>query len=215
LSTSKTSINLRARVNITNPTEYSALIPYLNIHISNNGSVLGDATLRNISVGPGNNTNLLVLATWDPSTFGGENGTEIGRELLSQYISGFNTTLIFQTHNGSIPFQPEIGSTLSKFAIEIPTPRLSTPTGDDGAGGDQEPHFIEDSTFHFSSSTATFTLVSPLKYSTIYIDSINATALYNHTEPIGIINYDTFQSSSRIESVSEATSRLVTGLRWL
>jgi hypothetical protein len=191
LSTSNTSINLQARVNVTNPTEYSALIPYLNIHISNNGSVIGDVTLQNLSVIPGNNTNLLVLATWDPSTFGCENGTKIGRELLSQYISGFNTTLTFQTHNGSIPFRPDLGSALSKFSIEIPTPRLSTPaTGDDGDGDDHKPHFIEDATFHLFSSTATFTLVSPLKYSTIYIDSIDATALYNHTEPVGTINYD-------------------------
>jgi len=164
----------------------------MNIHILNNGSVIGDATLQNISVVRGNNTNLLVQATWDPTTFGGENGTKIGRELLSQYISGFNTTLTFQTHNGSIPFRPDIGTALSKFAIEIPTPKLSDPTPGEGDGsdGNHNPHFIEDATFHLFSSTATFTLISPLKYSTIFVDSINATALYNHTEPVGAINYD-------------------------
>ncbi len=193
MSTSKTSLNLEARVNFTNPTEYTAQIPYINIHILNNGSVIGDATASNITVGRGNNTDVLVQATWDPTKYGGENATKIGRELLSQYISGFNTTLTFQTHNESIPFRPDIGKALSKFVIEIPTPRLSTPaTGGDGDGedGDHKPHFIEDATFHLFSSTATFNLVSPLKYSTIFIDSINATALYNHTEPVGTINYD-------------------------
>ncbi|CZR59622.1 uncharacterized protein PAC_09516 [Phialocephala subalpina] len=191
LSTSRTSLNLEARVNFSNPTEYTAQIPYINIHILNNGSVIGDATVTNCTVGRGNNSNVLVHATWDPTTFGGENATKIGSELLSQYISGFNTTLTFQTHEESIPFRPDIGRALSKFAIEIPTPRLG---GDDGVGsgpnGDHKPHFIEDATFHLFSSTATFTLISPLKYSTIYIDSIDATALYNHTEPVGTINYD-------------------------
>lgn len=190
LSTSKTSLNLEARVNFSNPTEYTAQLPYINIHILNNGSVIGDATITNASVGRGNNTNVLVHATWDPTTFGGVNATKIGSELLSQYISGFNTTLTFQTHENSIPFRPDIGRALSKFAVEIPTPRLGGDGTGDGPAGDHKPHFIEDATFHLFSSTATFTLISPLKYSTIYIDSINATALYNHTEPVGTINYD-------------------------
>jgi hypothetical protein len=39
------------------------------------------------------------------------------------------------------------------------------------------------------SSTAVFTLVSPLPGTTLYITSVNAVALYNHTEPVGTINY--------------------------
>jgi len=193
LSTSATSINLQARVNFTNPTDYTAHIPSVNIHILNNGSIIGDATVQNIDVIGGNNTNILVQVTWDPTTFGGKKGAKIGRELLSQYISGFNTTLTFQTHEGSIPTLPELGKALSKFAIEIPTPKLSSPsTGDDSDedGGNHKPHFIDNAVFHLFSSTATFTLLSPLQYSTIYIDNINATALYNHTEPVGHIDYD-------------------------
>jgi hypothetical protein len=193
LSTSKTSINLQAHVNFTNPTDYSAHIPYVNIHILNNGSVIGDGTIQNVDVIPGNNTNILVQATWDPTTFGGKEGAKIGRELLSQYISGFNTTLTFQTHEGSIPNQPGLGKALSKFLIEIPAPRLSGPSTGDGGdddSGDGKPHFINNAVFHLFSSTAVFTLLSPLKYSTIYIDNINATAFYNHTEPVGHIDYD-------------------------
>ncbi len=186
LSTSRTSLNLEARVNFTNPTEYSAQVPYFNIHILNNGSIIGDATARGINVVPGNNTNILVQATWDPTKFGGEKAGKIGRELLSQYISGFNTTLTFRTHKDSVPHQPGLGKALCKFSIEIPTPRLSTP----GTDVNGKPHFIDDATFHLISSTATFTLISPLKYSTIYIDNINATAFYNHTEPVGQIIYD-------------------------
>lgn len=40
------------------------------------------------------------------------------------------------------------------------------------------------------SSTAVFTLLSPLrKSSTLYINKIDATAFYNHTEPVGRIDY--------------------------
>jgi len=103
--------------------------------------------------------------------------------------------LTFQAHQHSFPHQPKIGKALSHFPIEIPTPRLSIPTGeDDGDGRDDDnngkPHFIEDATFHLISSTAQFTLISPLQSSTIYIEDINATAFYNHTEPVGFINYD-------------------------
>ncbi|PBP15434.1 pre-rRNA processing protein [Diplocarpon rosae] len=178
LSTSKTSLNLQALINFTNPTEYSAQIPYLNIHILNNASIIGDATVQNTMVKPGINKNVLVLATWDPTRFGGEMAGNIGRELISQYISGFNTTLTFQTHQNSIPHQPELGVALRRFPIQIPTPRLAT-----SDPHDKKPHFIDDATFHLFTSTATFTLISPLKHSPMYIENINATAFYNHTEP--------------------------------
>jgi hypothetical protein len=154
LSTSKTSINLQAQVNFTNPTDYTAHIPFINIHILKNGSVIGDATLQRVDIVQGNNTNILVQATWDPTTFGGKEGAKIGGELLSQYISGFNTTLVFQTHEGSIPSQPELGKALSKFAIEMRAPKLSGPsTGDEGDDddGDDKPHFINNAVFHLFS----------------------------------------------------------------
>lgn len=43
---------------------------------------------------------------------------------------------------------------------------------------------------HLISSTATFTLISPLPHATMWITSIDATAFYHHTEPIGTILYD-------------------------
>ena len=42
---------------------------------------------------------------------------------------------------------------------------------------------------HLISSTATFTLLSPLAKTTLFITSINATAFYNHTDPVGVILY--------------------------
>jgi len=182
-------LNLQARVNFTNPTDYTANVPYFNIHILKNGSVIGQATVENVEVAKGNNTNVLVNAVWDPYTFGGKKAQIIGRDLLSQYISGWNTTLSFKTHHGTIPSQPGLGEALSQFEIELPTPNLSAPdeNGGDKEGDPEHPHFIKEATFHLFSSTATFSLLSPLHSSTIYIEHINATAFYNHTDPVGKI----------------------------
>lgn len=76
---------MQAKISITNPTEYSATVPYVRIQMLNNGSVLGHATAENISVVPGPNHELPVKALWEPE---GVNGTAVGRELLSQYVSG-------------------------------------------------------------------------------------------------------------------------------
>jgi hypothetical protein len=189
--TTPSSISIQATVNLTNPTEYSARIPYISIYVENNGTTLGEAFAENLSVKPGNNTNLLISATWNPS-MGGEEGIRRGRDLLSEYISGYNTSITIRTHAGTIPSLPALGTALSRLNFTLPAPRLRLPgdgSDDDDDDSDGQAHFIRDATFHILSSTASFTLVSPLLYNTIFIDSVNATALYNHTEPIGRIEY--------------------------
>jgi len=192
--TTSTGLTLSALVNLTNPTEYSATVPYVDIHLVKNGSILGHATARDIHVQPGQNDNLLVQAVYAPLDYGGPEARAIGTELLSQYISGFNTTLTLQTHNGTIPSQPALGEALSKFAIEVPTPHLSVPRkpsdpNDPNGTPDDETHFIDDATMHLFTSTATFTLLSPLRHSTIYIEHIDATAMYKGDD-VGHITYD-------------------------
>ena len=153
LETSKSSLRLQAKVNMTNPTEYSAHIPYVNIHILHNDTLVGHATAENIDVIPGNNANLLVEALWSPFELGGHNGSEVGRNLLSQYISGFNTTLTLKTHESTIPSQPNLGRALSSLEIVIDAPKLLGPqTPNDGGNDDDEdgdraaPRFIKDAT---------------------------------------------------------------------
>lgn len=177
---------MQAMVNMTNPTPYEAQVPYFNIHILHKGVVLGEAVVKNINFHVGNNTNILVSATWDPLTFGGEEAHEVGRRLLSEYVSGENTTLTARTHRGSIPTVPLLGEALSKLSVTLPTPRIRIP----GQESDVNQRFIKDATFHIFSSSATFGLISPLQYNTIYLERINATAFYNHTEPVGQIIYD-------------------------
>ena len=192
LDTTPTSITLEALVNITNPTEYTAHIPFISIQVLCNETIIGLARATNLSIEAGNNTNLVVGATWNPS-LGGEPGLEIGRNLLSEFVSGFNTSLTVRAYRESIPTQPILGDVLSKFNFTINTPRLSLPGGgDDDSGGKTTKHsFIREATFHVFSSTASFVLASPLTENTLYIDFINATAYYNHTEAVGTITSET------------------------
>ncbi|KAJ9149389.1 Pre-rrna processing protein [Pleurostoma richardsiae] len=182
--TASNSISISATVNITNPTPYTAKVPFINVHVLSNGSIVGEVTAKDLDIVKGNNTNLSVSVKWSPS-MGGDKGEKIGRELLSQYLSGFNVTVSIKTHRDSIPTQPLIGEALSKLNITVPAPRLSFP-GNEEEG---KARFIKDATFHVFSSSATFTLVSPLQSNTVYIEHINATAFYNHTEPVGRIIY--------------------------
>lgn len=198
-NTSRTSLTLAALVNITNPTAYSASVPYMDIHILVNGSLIGHATARNLDVREGKNENLLIHAVYAPFDMGGYQAKAVGRELLSQYISGWNTSITLRTHEASIPNQPDLGRALSHFPIEVPTPKLGpshpAPSDpDDDPDDDDEPEergpdFIRDATFHLLTSTATFTLFSPLAHSTVFITALNATAYY-HADPVGRIEYE-------------------------
>jgi len=196
VETSPTSITLHVHVNFTNPTNYSATVPYFDIDILVNGTHLGHAMARDVEVRPGNNTNVVVSAVWDPYSNGGAKGKQVGAELLSQYVSGFNTSITLQAHDGTIPAQPALGKLLSHFPITLPAPRLSTPK-EPSSGKPHEPsnpsdersHFIHDATMHLITSTAIFTLASPLSATTMYITSLNATAFYDG-QPSGKILYD-------------------------
>ena len=88
VSTTRDSLLIEAKVNMTNPTNYSATVPYVNVNLLSNGTLLGSATAENIKVVPGRNENMLVRAKWEPLSTSGKKGVEAGKELLSQYISG-------------------------------------------------------------------------------------------------------------------------------
>lgn len=93
LDTTKSTLTLAAKFNVTNPTEYAATVPYVNLHVLCNGTILGYAVARNLSVVPGSNHDLEVTAVWDPTSSSRDGkddgqGVRVGRELISQYISG-------------------------------------------------------------------------------------------------------------------------------
>ncbi|KAM0258269.1 hypothetical protein ACHAQJ_003911 [Trichoderma viride] len=188
LNTTKHAVHMQASVNITNPTPYTAYIPFATVHVYHEGLVIGEVTANHLDLQLGNNTNLAVFATWDPVSLGGDESHKAAAKLLSDYLSGKNTTLTFKTHQGSIPGLPIIGDALSKFNITLPTPRIKLP-GDKNSRN-QGKNFVRDAIFHIFSSTASFNLASPLQQNTIHIETINATAYYNHTEPVGHIFFD-------------------------
>lgn len=153
LETTQSSLRVQAKTNITNPSEYSARIPYFNINILNNDTILGNVVAENLDIVPGRNTDIVAVAVWNPSVVSGAEGSKVGRDLLSQYISGYNTTLTLKTHQNTIPSQPALGRALSNLEIIIDTPKLSLPhiPSDGGHKDDPDqnnggPHFIRDAT---------------------------------------------------------------------
>jgi hypothetical protein len=123
-------------------------------------------------------------------------------------LKGYNTTLTFRTHRNTIPNQPILGEALSNIPITILAPRLTPPNSPDPTepddpedpdkpdDDDEAPRFIKSATMHLLSSTAVFTLLSPFTHTTLYITSINATAIYTPDDPdleeseVGKIIYD-------------------------
>lgn len=88
IETSAGSMTLSAAVNMTNPTDYSVTVPFTEVIIAANGTNLGRAQIKNASIVPGNNTNILMEAIWEPFHASGAKGVAVGRELLGHYISG-------------------------------------------------------------------------------------------------------------------------------
>ncbi|KAL8243833.1 hypothetical protein R6Q59_010091 [Mikania micrantha] len=149
---------LQATVDVINPTNYSAHIPHVNISVWCNETSLGHAW-GSFDVGPGTNE-VVVQASLGHSM--------VGSELLSQYISGRNTSLTLRTQDGGIPGLPN-----PNLSIAVPMPHLFGT-------------FMRETTMHLLSSTATFVLFSPLP---MIITSMVAHAYYNGTD-IGTIEYD-------------------------
>lgn len=200
VDTTSTAMTFQVNVNMTNPTNYSASIPYFSINILVNNTVLGQALVKDMHIIPGNNTNLIAQAVWDPYTNSGRRGKHVGAEMLSQYISGFNTSITLQAHNATVPAQPGLSHLLSKYPITLPAPHLSRPKepgdgdgdGDGDDDDDDEPkkdHFIQSATMHLITSTASFVLNSPFQRTTLFITYMNATAYYED-HPAGVILYE-------------------------
>ncbi|KIW46669.1 uncharacterized protein PV06_02320 [Exophiala oligosperma] len=159
VDTSESALTLQARVNVTNPTDYSATIPFCNVSIWVNETRVGYAYMSTVNIVPGPN-DLVARAAWEVGA--------VGREWLSQYISGYNTTITVKSHADSIPNFPD-----PKLALTVPTPHMFG-------------HFLKETTMHLISSTATFVLVSPFA---MYITAISAAAFYNGSE-VGTIDWD-------------------------
>lgn len=176
LETTETSIKMSVELSVNNPTPYSALVPYVSIEIGYENYRLGNASVSNLQFVKGEN-NFTVHATWEPWT---EDARNAGRALLSDYISGKNTTITLSPHKHSIPSLPDLGRALSGLHLHIPTPRLNRPNG-------APTRFLEGAVLHLLSSSAVFTLFTPIQHA-ITLHQFNGSAYYNGSL-LGTIDY--------------------------
>ncbi|KAI9367911.1 hypothetical protein BJX61DRAFT_262048 [Aspergillus egyptiacus] len=190
--TTVTSLVVETEVSFTNPTEYSASLPLVDLLLLSNTTKLAHITARDVTIVPGLNTGIHVDLQWNPSELGGPSAVLAGQALLSQYVSGYNTSVVIKTHKGTIPALPKLGQALSRLDFEVQVPKLlaQRPGGDpDQPGHDDGKGFIQDATLHLLSSTADFALFSPLTNTTLEVGSIEAKAFYDHDKEVGTIDY--------------------------
>ncbi|KAL2809961.1 hypothetical protein BJX63DRAFT_423438 [Aspergillus granulosus] len=180
--TTESSLTMKTTVKFTNPTQYSISLPFVDLLLVYNSTRIAHVTMKDAKIIPGTNTGILLDFRWSPLDLGGPSAVLAGQDLVSQYISGRNTSVTITTHKGTIPSLPNLGQSLSRLGFEVQIPKL--PPGHDGPDG-----FIQEATLHLLSSTAEFTLFSPLANTTIEVTSVEAQAFRNHDEEVGTINY--------------------------
>ncbi|EAW10186.1 uncharacterized protein ACLA_046520 [Aspergillus clavatus NRRL 1] len=187
--TTETSMLVRTRVNATNPTEYAVSVPYTDFVMLYNGTQVAHITARDVLLDPKADSVIHVDFLWNPSE-GGSGGLNAGREFLSKCASGANITVTVQGHERTIPALPKLGRALSRLRFEFQLPKLTIPgSPKPPGGGDGETKFIQEATMHLLSSTAEFTLFSPLPKTLIEITSVEANAYYMGQEEVGSIDY--------------------------
>ncbi|KAH2801439.1 hypothetical protein KXW19_001114 [Aspergillus fumigatus] len=187
--TTDSSMLVKTRMNVTNPTKYSASVPFADFLMLYNGTKVAHITALDIAVASKSDATVRVDIMWEPSK-GGPDGVEAGREFLSKCVSGSNITMTVQGHEGTIPALPRLGRALSKLGFEFQLPRMSIPGSPKAPNGDNgDTRFIQEATLHLWSSTAEFTLFSPLPRTLIDIMSVQAHAYYAEHEEVGSINY--------------------------
>lgn len=88
IETTKNSVLSRITVNFTNPTNYTAHMPYFDIKVAHDSSYVAHIIGHNLHIHPGQNTNVEIDALWNPLESGGEKGATAGRDLVSKCVSG-------------------------------------------------------------------------------------------------------------------------------
>ncbi|KAE8353904.1 hypothetical protein BDV28DRAFT_132167 [Aspergillus coremiiformis] len=185
--TTESSLAMKARVNVTNPSAYSASVPFVDLTLMYNQTKVAHVTARDLMIVPGVNSGIYADFQWNPLALGGPAGVTAGQDMLSQYVSGYNTSVTIRSHKGTIPALPELGQALSRLGLEVQIPRV--PVSGNPGGEDGKQKFIQDATLHLWSSTAQFTLSSPFSNTTVEITSVDANAFYQKHEEVGSINY--------------------------
>ncbi|KAK6499204.1 hypothetical protein TWF506_003832 [Arthrobotrys conoides] len=179
---------MSAKVTFTNPTNYTATIPYLNILFTKNGTILGNGTLVNATIGLGENQ-VAVEAFWAPAD-GGETARAKGMALLGEYVSGENSTITVRVHEKSLPSLPTLSKALEflEFKLSLPPPPLDSLPNPPDADPANPPRFVQSATLHVLGSTGSFELRNPFQRNTIFISNISGVATHNGTA-LGMLDY--------------------------
>lgn len=85
--TTDSSMLVKTRMNVTNPTKYSASVPFADFLMLYNGTKVAHITALDIAVASKSDATVRVDIMWEPSK-GGQDGVEAGREFLSKCVSG-------------------------------------------------------------------------------------------------------------------------------
>ncbi|KAL7269121.1 hypothetical protein RUND412_008231 [Rhizina undulata] len=192
MDTTSQSITFKINAIAQNPTPWEASFPYVNIFITHKGEILGNASIYNTTIVPGENA-IDVIGIWDPQAIGGYKAEKIGAELIGEYISGYNTTLSLRAHENSFPSLPDLSKALAEFEVTIPTPRLPMPGNGNNPDDNSPPKFIESATMHVFSSTAEISIRNPLQQDEITIKKINGTAKYKGIDLGSIFSTEPFK----------------------
>lgn len=79
---------MKAKINITNPSPYSASLPFVDLILVYNDTKVAHVTARDLAIVPGVNSGIHADLQWNPLELGGSAGVTAGQEMLSQYVSG-------------------------------------------------------------------------------------------------------------------------------
>lgn len=86
--TTESSALIKTKINLTNPTEYSATVPLADFVLLYNTTPVAHVSTRNISVAPGVNTGIPIDFFWSPMEASGPDGIKAGHKMMSRYASG-------------------------------------------------------------------------------------------------------------------------------
>jgi hypothetical protein len=119
-NTTETSLYVSTQMNFTNPTDYSAKIPFVDVLMLYNETALAHIVARNVTVIPGHNANVSIDFSWSPLDIGGADGKQAGRSLISSIASGLNTTVTIKHTKEQFLHCQRLAKGLSAIPIDSP-----------------------------------------------------------------------------------------------
>ena len=151
--TTESTALVKTTINFTNPSPYAATVPFVDLALFYNGTVVGRVVGKNVSIVPGVNRGIYAELMWSPLDSGGLEGVVAGRQMISSYVSGkegkervdyraltcpgCNTTVTIRSDRRTIPTLPNLGLAMSKLQLHVPVPKIPSPP-DDGDDDDDD-----------------------------------------------------------------------------